>query len=125
METLSTKDIAELKEKLIGLKASLSKNLESFASKDPNMKGDWDTRFPSYDNNASLEEAANEVEEYATNLPIEHSLELRLQAIDSALGRIEKGTYGKCEHCGNSIDVKRLQAYPEAKFCQNCSARRS
>ncbi|MBI2462954.1 MAG: TraR/DksA C4-type zinc finger protein [Candidatus Spechtbacteria bacterium] len=125
MEILSTKDITELKEKLVGLKASLGKSLESFASQDPNLKGDWDARFPSYDNDASLEEAANEVEEYATNLPIEHSLELRLQAISNALEKIEKGTYGACEHCGKPIDIKRLQAYPEAKFCRDCSARRA
>lgn len=43
-----------------------------------------------------------------------------LRAIDSALERIEKGTFGKCEACGKSIRKTRLKAIPHAHLCINC-----
>ena len=45
-----------------------------------------------------------------------------LAEIDSALLRIESGTYGKCEHCGGSVGALRLRAVPEARSCMACSA---
>jgi RNA polymerase-binding protein DksA len=40
-----------------------------------------------------------------------------LAEIDSALERIEDGTYGKCGVCGKEIGVERLEAYPWASLC--------
>jgi RNA polymerase-binding protein DksA len=40
-----------------------------------------------------------------------------LAEIDSALQRIEDGTYGKCGVCGKEIGVERLEAYPWASLC--------
>lgn len=40
--------------------------------------------------------------------------------INSALIRINKGTYGTCSDCGGSIDVERLTAYPTASRCVRC-----
>lgn len=109
----------ELKEK----KILLEKELEKFATKNGNLKGDWDTKFPNFDRETTsqaLEEAADEVEEYVTNLPIEHSLEIRLRDIDLALQKIKKGKYGKCEKCSKPIPKERLKAFPEARFCLKC-----
>jgi DnaK suppressor protein len=47
-------------------------------------------------------------------------MELRLVDVNSALEKIKKGTYGKCENCGKDIDIERLKVYPEAKFCVKC-----
>lgn len=43
-----------------------------------------------------------------------------LQEIETALKRIEKGTYGICEMCDCVIPVGRLKAKPFAKFCTEC-----
>ena len=43
-----------------------------------------------------------------------------LQAIEDALQRIEKGTYGVCRDCGNPIADARLQAIPWTRVCINC-----
>jgi DnaK suppressor protein len=43
-----------------------------------------------------------------------------LAAIESALERMKKGTYGKCEACGASIPLARLQALPYAVLCIKC-----
>ena len=37
--------------------------------------------------------------------------------IDEALARIEKGTYGLCEHSGVPIGIERLRALPWARYC--------
>jgi DnaK suppressor protein len=43
-----------------------------------------------------------------------------LQAIEEALQRIDKGTYGICRDCGNTIAPARLQAIPWTRVCINC-----
>jgi DnaK suppressor protein len=47
-----------------------------------------------------------------------------LQAIESALERIERGEYGACRACGKRIPSARLQAMPAAEFCLPCAAAR-
>ena len=40
-----------------------------------------------------------------------------------ALERLEDGTYGVCESCGNPIGKLRLQAYPRATLCLSCKSK--
>lgn len=40
-----------------------------------------------------------------------------------ALARIEEGSYGACEACGQPIGVSRLLARPEARLCIACQTR--
>jgi DnaK suppressor protein len=40
-----------------------------------------------------------------------------LGAIEAALQRIDNGTYGRCERCGNEIEPERLEAIPWATLC--------
>jgi DnaK suppressor protein len=40
-----------------------------------------------------------------------------------ALSRIEAGTYGSCEICGEAIGKARLQAFPRATLCVTCKQR--
>lgn len=37
--------------------------------------------------------------------------------VQDALRRIENGTYGECDDCGEEIDEKRLEAVPYATLC--------
>lgn len=101
-------------------KEILEKELSSFATKDKNLKGDWDSRYPRVPQ-GGLEEAADEVEEYSTTLPIEYSLELQLKDVQDALDKIAKGTYGACEKCKKEIAEERLLINPEARVCQACT----
>lgn len=115
--------LQELKDKLEKEKNALEEQLKTFADRDPNIKGDWDSKFPKFNGEfggAALESAADEVEEYGSRLSVEHSLELRLRDIDAALGKIVKGNYGKCEDCNKEIDEKRLMANPAARLCMSC-----
>ncbi|RMD75755.1 MAG: TraR/DksA family transcriptional regulator [Lentisphaerae bacterium] len=44
----------------------------------------------------------------------------RLQLIDEAIQRLEKGEYGICIDCGCKISEGRLEAKPYAKLCVDC-----
>ncbi|HWW55177.1 MAG TPA: TraR/DksA C4-type zinc finger protein [Acidimicrobiales bacterium] len=64
------------------------------------------------------------------NLSVERELDLRLSAqastavieIDQALAKIENGTYGFCEKCGQPIPKARLRALPAAPQCVACKS---
>ena len=43
-----------------------------------------------------------------------------LRLVESALRRIEDGSFGQCVSCGNPIESKRLQAVPWAARCFQC-----
>lgn len=43
-----------------------------------------------------------------------------LDKIQKALERIEDGTFGDCEECGEPISEKRLEARPETTLCIRC-----
>src|SRR5438445_371595 len=46
-----------------------------------------------------------------------------LQAVDAALERLELGTYGICQRCGETIPAERLMALPWASQCILCERR--
>ena len=45
----------------------------------------------------------------------------RLADVESAIDRLEQGTYGVCETCGAQIPEGRLEARPVARTCMPCS----
>lgn len=59
--------------------------------------------------------------EYEKELSIEQNTIDLLSKVDHALERIDSGTYGTCESCGNSIPVERLDVLPYATFCVDCA----
>lgn len=40
-----------------------------------------------------------------------------LREVEAAQERLQQGTYGRCEECGEDIPLARLQAYPSARLC--------
>lgn len=42
--------------------------------------------------------------------------------VENALSRIENGTYGECEVCGEQIEEQRLEALPYATLCMKHAA---
>lgn len=116
---MENKLVEELKIKLEEQKKSIQKELESFAKKDDEPKGDWETKYPNREN-GTMEEEADEVQEYGNLLPVEHSLELKLKDIDLSLEKIKNKTYGICEKCGKEIEYERLEVAPEARLCIKC-----
>ncbi len=46
-----------------------------------------------------------------------------LEAVDGALERIEAGTFGTCQECGQEISETRLNALPYTPHCIACAER--
>jgi len=46
-----------------------------------------------------------------------------LEQIQHALSKLDDGSYGVCENCGNPIGKGRLQAFPRATLCVSCKER--
>lgn len=46
-----------------------------------------------------------------------------IKKIRSALTRMDEGTFGVCDECGDEIGVARLKARPVTKLCINCKSR--
>lgn len=118
--------IAQRKKDLEEKKIELEEQLKSFANK--TSKDNWQTEYPQLTD--TPEDKVDEVEEYENLLPVEHSLEESLKDVNAALEKIEQGTYGKCENCGNpdcecEIQEERLAVLPEAKTCNTCKCKNS
>ena len=56
-------------------------------------------------------------------LALTHNTRELLAQNERALSRIETGTYGTCESCGEPIGKARLQAFPRATLCVTCKQR--
>ena len=115
-KTGSSKDrLLDLKRALISKKANILKEVKEEISK--YVSGD----------NKQLVDTANDEGDWA-QVDISEDLSLqRLSAyrklmynIDEAVRKIEEGTYGICEDCGEEISEKRLLVLPAATLCVDC-----
>jgi DnaK suppressor protein len=66
------------------------------------------------------EEEATESMELEKRLVLEKRLQNLLAEVERALAKLDGGTYGICDICGNAIDPARLEALPQAILCMNC-----
>ena len=53
-------------------------------------------------------------------ISLANSILERITQVERALERLDEGTYGWCERCGNPIPVERLAAFPSATLCATC-----
>lgn len=113
--------IENLKSRLISERKELEKILNQFAQKNPTDDNEWETRYPNIAPGDNIEDQVSEVEEYENLLPVERALESKVKDIDIALKKIETETYGKCENCNKDIPIERLQVFPAARMCNDCS----
>src|SRR3989344_6647018 len=95
----------QLKTALEQEKKSLTEELASIAEPDKHLKGDWDAKYVNM--GSEWDDNAQEVTEYATRVPLEHNMELRLLEVNAALAKIDQGTFGVCEICGEAIPAER------------------
>ncbi len=56
-------------------------------------------------------------------LALTHNARELLAQSERAIARIDAGTYGTCESCGQAIGKARLQAFPRATLCVTCKQR--
>ena len=58
--------------------------------------------------------------QYETTIKFANTEGRYLYNIEEALGRIEDGSYGKCQECNTAIGVARLKRLPYTRLCIDC-----
>lgn len=107
---------AKLDTTLVDIKEELGEiETDKGEIKQPDFGGD-------VEGNEDLSEEADETEEFSANIAIASGLKERLEDVQNALRKMDKGTYGKCEKCGMDISIDVLLANPESRLCIHCKA---
>jgi RNA polymerase-binding transcription factor DksA len=106
---LSEEKKNKLKQNLEEMKASLEKEILKLET--PVDMGD----YPGSDDNTDESEQSYNQRSAAASLRGE------LDGVESALIKMEKGKYGKCENCGKDIEEEVLDISPDAHFCKECN----
>jgi RNA polymerase-binding transcription factor DksA len=103
-------DIAERKMQITARIKELTAHMQKISD-------DLDQPLP-----AHLEDQAIDLEddEVLSSLGRANSQEVRL--LNDALARIENGSFGICQKCGEDISPARLDAVPYAVVCRTCAA---
>lgn len=115
---LDTAFLTQRKNQLEDRKKQILRELRLDAVKNPNDEEEYDALFPDY--GEKEDENAAEVAAFESNLSMEKNLEISLFNVNKALKKIEDGSYGICEKCGNAINPERLEAFPSATACMEC-----
>ena len=73
--------------------------------------------------------AQSDVDAYAryvvsrlTDIGVGRSLEAGLDRTERALAKLDDGTYGTCDGCGDPIPTARLRAMPDSVLCVTCAS---
>jgi len=103
------KDILEIKKKLLLQRDALLSGAEEALNSLP-----VETNFPDMGDQATAET------DRSFMLRLKERERLLLKKIEDAIERIESGTFGICQRCGNEIGIKRLEARPVTALCIEC-----
>jgi DnaK suppressor protein len=101
--------IQKIKTKLLRQREALLSGAESALNELPGQ-----TMFPDLGDQATAETDRNFM------LRLRGREQRLLKKIDEAIERIDNGTFGICDDCGNEIDIKRLDARPVTTMCIEC-----
>jgi RNA polymerase-binding transcription factor DksA len=62
-------------------------------------------------------DVATDEQQREIDLSMIEQIESELSDVESALRKLDDGTYGTCEACNQPIDAQRLEALPATRFC--------
>ncbi len=69
---------------------------------------------------AGFSDRSHSTEERSRLISVVRALRSNLHDVERALAKIDAGTYGTCERCGEPIAPERLEALPWAVLCFDC-----
>jgi DnaK suppressor protein len=69
-------------------------------------------------------EGTTQAVERIAQVSVAKSLDAKLRDVERALGKLDDGTYGRCDSCGEAIGDERLEAIPWAVLCVSCASGR-
>lgn len=84
-----------------------------------NEAGEWEAKDTDIDETATeSDELGDRMEEYGEKRAEVGEIQILWRNIERALEKIELGTYGSCEVCGEAIEEDRLEVIPSARTCK-------
>ena len=69
---------------------------------------------------AAREDLATDAARTEIHIALRSGAQAVLAEIEAALRRIEQGSYGRCDRCGDAISLDRLDVLPMAAVCRSC-----
>jgi RNA polymerase-binding protein DksA len=116
------KEMAEFRTLLLAERQRLEAELDEIEERTARMsEADRATELSSYEDHPA--DLASETFEREKALAIGESVESLLNQVNTALEKLERGTFGICDACGRPIKKARLQALPFATLCLDCQDR--
>jgi RNA polymerase-binding protein DksA len=116
---VTTLPLDELRTALVAERERVARAIEYLHEENQgSLEDDTGKIAPGVDNHPA--DAATETVDRELDYTLEENAEHVLGAIDSALKRMEDGTYGLCQNCGQPISPERLEAMPWATRCIDC-----
>jgi RNA polymerase-binding protein DksA len=105
--------LAELREGLVRQRDDLRREIEDHGA-------DPETDEVTFEGDAGFSDRSHSTEERSRVISVVRALRSNLHDVDLAIAKIDAGTYGACERCGNPIGAERLEAIPWALLCIDC-----
>ncbi len=100
-------------------KEMIEKELATVGRKNPDESEDWEATEPEMNTDTAEDgEVAYTIAQFENNRGIVTQLETQLGEVTAALKKVEEGTYGVCETCGEKIEEDRLEANASARTCK-------
>jgi DnaK suppressor protein len=84
------------------------------------LGADPDTDEVAFDADAGFSDRSHSTEERGRVIATARALRANLRDVERALAKIDEGSYGRCDRCGNPIGDERLEAIPWALLCIDC-----
>lgn len=116
MKKLTKKELGKFKEQLLVQREKISGEVGRL-TKGYLRKNSMDSSGDISSHPFHMADAASGAFETEFNIGLAASEQELLYNIDQALRRIQEGTYGICEECGEPISKNRLKAVPFANYC--------
>ncbi|HEX2287522.1 MAG TPA: TraR/DksA C4-type zinc finger protein [Gaiellaceae bacterium] len=113
-------DTEHFHELLVEKRRGVVETLEYFQKENPGSLEDETGELVSGSADQHMADTATDTVDREIDYTLEASDGRLLAAIDTALARIEAGTYGTCVNCGAQIPPERLEAMPWATLCIDC-----
>lgn len=107
-------------QQLDALRKALEAERESVDAQLTEQGSPADSESVEVDVDEGFADSAHASAERSQTFAIVEQLHEHRREIDAALARMDAGTYGKCENCGQDIPFERLEALPSATLCVTC-----
>ncbi|MBI3647775.1 MAG: TraR/DksA C4-type zinc finger protein [Actinobacteria bacterium] len=105
---------------LASLREALVEQGENLRREIPELGANADSDDVAFADDAGFSDRPHSSEERSRLIAVAKALRSNLRDVERALAKMELGTYGACERCGQPVGLDRLEAIPWATLCIAC-----